>query len=108
MLIGPFGIMNKAPIFWTRKCKILNLYYLKGNHIKMKLHDGTSSMNAVKWNCSCQLNINDLIDIAFYVEINNWKKERNIQLNIIDIKKYTNIIDLQIHNRNYKCQLTEY
>ena len=106
MLIGPFGVMNKAPIFWTRKCKILDILHLKGNHIKMKLDDDTGSIDAIKWNYSKELKINDLIDIAFNIEINNWRNKNTLQLNIIDIKKYNNIIDLQIHNRNYKCQLT--
>ena len=107
MLIGPFGIMNKAPVFWTRKCRIINHFNLKGNHLKMILDDGTESINAVKWNYSSHFKINDLIDIAFNIEINNWKQNSNLQLNIVDIKKHTNIIDLQIHNRNYKCQLTK-
>ena len=105
--VGPFGIMNMAPIFWTRKCRVLDIYVLKGNHIRMKLDDGTSILEAIKWNCSSSFNINDLIDIAFYVEINKWKKNSIIQLNIIDIKKYNNIVDLQLHKRNYKCQIIE-
>ena len=35
MLMVPFGIKNKAPIFWTRKCRILDIFFLKGNHIKL-------------------------------------------------------------------------
>ena len=73
----------------------------------MKLDDGSATINAVKWNCSKHLKINDLIDVAFNIELNNWKNQTNLQLNIIDIKKYENIIDLQIHKRNYKCQLTK-
>ncbi len=106
-LIGPFGIMNPAPIFWTRKCKILDIYKLKGDHIKMTLNDGTSSIDAIKWNGSIQLNKNDLIDVAFYIEVNIWKKNKKLQLNIIDIKIHNKIIDLQIHNKIYKCQLTD-
>ena len=49
-LIGPFGIMNPAPIFWTRKCKIIDIYNLNGGHLKMTLDDGSSSIIAVKWN----------------------------------------------------------
>ena len=106
-LLGPFGVMNSAPIFWSRKCKIINLYHLKGNHIKMKLDDGTAYIDAIKWNCAYQFNNNDLIDIAYYIEINNWKNENKLQLNLIDIKKHKNIVELQIHKRNYKCQLTK-
>tara|TARA_Y100001968_G_scaffold319043_1_gene350058 strand:- start:923 stop:2812 length:1890 start_codon:yes stop_codon:yes gene_type:complete len=103
--IGPFGLMNTVPIFWTRKCKILDIYMLKHEHIKMILNDGTSSIDAIKWNASIKLEKNDLIDIAFNIEINRWKNNNTLQLNIIDIKKHTNVIDLQLHNRFYKCQL---
>ena len=105
-MMGPFGIMNPAPIFWTRKCKISQIYKLKGGHTKMTLNDGTSSINAIKWNETTKLNNNDLIDIAFYIELNKWKQTNNLQLNIIDMKVHTNIIELKIHNRIYKCQLT--
>ena len=107
MLIGPFGISNKAPIFWTRKCRIVDIYNLKGNHIKLILDDGTGFIDAIKWNSFTKLQINDHIDVAFYIEINKWKNQNKLQLNIIDFKKYSNIIEIQIHNRIYKCQLTD-
>ncbi len=106
-LLGPFGINNKAPIFWTRKCRVLEIYKLKGGHLKLTINDGTSTLKAIKWNYSMNLKINELIDIAFYIENNIWRKKNTIQLNIIDIKKYKNIIDLQLHNQNYKCYLNE-
>ncbi len=107
LLIGPFGIMNHAPIFWTRKCRILELHKLKDQHIKMLLQDDTGYIDAIKWNCLTEVQVNDIIDIAYNVEINTWKKEEKLQLNIIDIKRYHSTIDLIIHNRNYKCQLTD-
>ncbi len=106
-MIGPFGIMNPIPIFWTRKCRVLDIYKLKGGHFKFTINDGTSSISAIKWNTCIQLRKNDLIDIAYYVEINRWKKTNTLQLNIIDIKKHNNIVDLKIHNKNYKCQITD-
>jgi len=106
-LLGPFGMMNHLPIFWTRKCKVLDIYMLKGGHSKMILNDGTSSLEAIQWNSSMRLNKYDCIDIAFYIEINKWKKANSIQLNIIDIKQHKNIVELQLHNRVYKCQLND-
>ena len=105
--IGPFGIMNPKPLFWTRKCKILDIYNLKGNHLKMILSDGTSSVEAIRWNSSIQLKKSDLIDIAFFVEMNRWKNTNNLQLNIIDIKIHKKIIKLQIHKHIYNCQLND-
>ena len=107
MLLSPFGIKNPAPIFWTRKCRILDVYKLKGNHLKMTLDDGTGYINAIKWNISKEFQINDLIDIAFYIEMNRWKKTKKMQLNIVDMKIHKKIIELQLHNRFYKCQLTD-
>ncbi len=107
MLLAPFGIRNKAPIFWSRKIRILEVKYLKGNHLKMIISDGNSFINAIKWNNLSQIKVNDLIDIAYTIEINNWKKFKTLQLNIIDIKKYNKVIDLQLHKKNYKCQLTD-
>ncbi|WP_269610355.1 single-stranded-DNA-specific exonuclease RecJ [Prochlorococcus marinus] len=104
MLIGPFGIMNNAPIFWTRKCRVLDIYRLKGGHIKMTLNDGSGSIDAIKWNNTKKIKTNDLIDIAFYIEINKWKAKTNVQLNLIDIKNYSNTIELKIHNHLYKCK----
>ena len=106
LLLGPFGMCNKAPLFWTRKCRIVNIYILKGKHAKITLDDGTGVIDAIKWNYSSKLKINELIDVAFYIEINNWKKVKTLQLNIVDIKKYQQIIDLQLHKRLYKCQLS--
>ena len=107
MLIGPFGIKNKTPIFWTRKCRILQVHKLKGNHLKLKLDDGTALIDAIKWNFLSEIMINDQIDIAYNIEINNWKNSKNLQLNIIDIKKFSPIIELKIHNSKYKCQITK-
>ena len=106
-LIGPFGIMNPNPIFWTRKCKIIDIYKLKGNHFKMSLNDGTSSIDAIKWNGSIKLNKNDLIDIAFHIEINKWKKKKTLQINILDIQIHKSVINLKMNNQIYKCQLTD-
>ncbi len=106
-LLGPFGISNSAPIFWTRKCRILDIYKLKGEHLKMTLDDGSSSLQAIKWNSTIPLKVNDLIDVAFHIEINKWKKFLRLQLNLIDIKKYSNVVKLQLHNQNYLCQLTD-
>ena len=105
--IGPFGIMNPKPIFWTRKVRIVHTNKLKGGHLRITLNDGTSQIEALKWNSTKNLKINDLIDIAFYIEINSWRKSKTIQLNLLDIKKHQNIVYLKIHKKSYKCQLTE-
>ena len=106
-LIGPFGVMNPTPIFWTRKCKVLDIYKLKGDHYKMILNDGTSTIDAIKWNASVEIKKNDLLDIAYYIEINRWKKTNTLQLNILDIKNYKNEVSLQLHDHIYNCKIID-
>ncbi len=105
--IGPFGIMNPIPIFWTRKCMVLDIYRLKGDHYKIKLNDGTSTIEAIKWNGCVELKRNDLIDIAFNIKINRWKKSKELQLNLIDLKNHDSIVNINMHNTIYKCQIND-
>ena len=104
-LLGPFGVENPKPIFWTRKCRVINIIRIKDKHIKLLLKDKTGYVQAIKWNNNHNISINDLIDIAFYIEKNKWKGKINIQLNIVDIKHYYEEIELYLHNRPYKCKL---
>ena len=103
--IGPFGMNNPSPLFWTRKCKIKSIIKLKANHIKLIVDDGTDIMDAIRWNNNINLQINNLIDIAFHIERNKWSKTKKLQLNIVDIKRYNEEINLKLHKRNYKCKL---
>ncbi|AIQ97147.1 Single-stranded-DNA-specific exonuclease RecJ [Prochlorococcus sp. MIT 0801] len=107
LLIGPFGVMNPKPIFWTRKCMVLDISKLNGGHLRMTLNDGTSTIEALKWNTTLEIKKNDLIDIAFYIEINRWKKVNSMQLNILDIKNHKEIVSLKLYDRHYDCQLID-
>ncbi len=104
-IIGPFGMKNPAPIFWSRKCRICQIFKLKGGHSKLKIEDDTGSIYGIKWNNKNILNVNDLVDIAFYIELNKWNNKDQLQLNIIDIKKYSEISYIHVHNKTYKCHI---
>ena len=103
--IGPFGMKNPKPLFWTRKCRILEIYKLKDNHIKLKLKHDSIILDAIKWNNVDILNVNNIIDIAYYLEINNWKSKNKLQLNLIATKNFEDDIEISLHNRIYKCSL---
>ena len=70
-------------------------------------NDGSSSIEAIKWNGCIELKNNDLIDIAFHIQINRWKNSNTLQLNLIDIKHHKKVIYLKMHNNIYKCQFTD-
>ncbi len=105
MLIGPFGMFNPAPVFWARKCTIVDIIILKDKHTKLILSDGSGIIEAIKWNDNLSYKSNQIVDIAFYVELNEWKNVMKLQLNIIDIKKYSEVIKIFVHEREYKCMV---
>ena len=105
--IGPFGMQNPKPLFWTRNCKILEIYELKGNHIKLKLKHHSTIIEAIKWNNSDIFKVNDKIDIAYYLEISTWKKKTKLQLNLVALRQFQNNIQLFLHKKIYKCSLLD-
>ena len=88
---------------WTH---IGNSTYVNGSIFDEIYQTPILGDNISQYTISLSTGEGDLIDIAFYIEVNKWKKTKSYQLNIIDIKTYKDIIDLKINSRIYKCQLT--
>lgn len=93
--LAPFGMNNPTPIFLLRKMRIVDIKPLgKDNkHIKLQLVSedqvGTPlNISAIGFNFSFvldQIHRNDIIDIVFRLEINEWGGNRELQLHLIDI-----------------------
>jgi len=93
--LAPFGMYNTIPIFLIRKLRIVEMQFLGAdkNHIKLRLSSeaqlGTPLViNAIGFNFGHiidQLHRNDIIDLVFKLEVNEWGGNRELQLNIVDI-----------------------
>jgi single-stranded-DNA-specific exonuclease len=93
--LAPFGMHNPIPIFLVRKLRIIDIKILGAdkNHIKLKLSSeaqlGTPLIiNAIGFNFGHiidQLHRNDIVDLVFKLEVNEWGGNRELQLNIVDI-----------------------
>ncbi len=89
----PFGQKNSKPVFISYKAVISDIIFIgiEGNHIKLLLSNLLSFPpiqaigfgQAEKWQ---DLKINDVIDIVYTVDINNFNGNSEAQLKIIDIK----------------------
>jgi len=96
---APFGQGNDRPKFMSREAVIADIFTmgLEGQHIKLKIKARQSKKNGVidavgfgqaeQWK---DLRIGDIIDIAYYVEINEFNGRSSAQLKIIDIKPSEN------------------
>jgi len=93
--LAPFGMHNPIPIFLLKKLRILEMQVLgtDKNHIKLRLSSeaqlGTPLViNAIGFNFGHIIELlhrNDIIDLVFKLEVNEWGGNRELQLNIIDI-----------------------
>ncbi len=91
----PFGPENMAPVFVTRGVYDTGsgrVVGSSGEHLKMDLcseDTGTNSLSAIafgKGNKGDLISSGQSIDIAYTVEMNEFKGNKNLQLNIKDIK----------------------
>jgi single-stranded-DNA-specific exonuclease len=86
---------NSVPIFLVRKLRIVDIKVIGADqkHIKLKLSSeaqiGTPLLiDAIGFNFGNiidELHRNDIIDLVFRLEVNEWNGNRELQLNIVDI-----------------------
>jgi len=89
----PFGPENTAPIFVSRRVKTLACQPVgnNGTHLKLSFaRHNAEPMDAIAFGQSDTMDIfrdsGGVVDIAYSVEMNEFRGKRSIQLNIKDIK----------------------
>lgn len=91
--LAPFGESNPQPILCANNLIVAdaNKIGLNGDHIKLKVTNGRSSLfNAIAFYKAKEwgsLTIGDRIDMAFKAEINKFNGHSEVQLKIVDIRK---------------------
>ena len=94
-LLGPYGPGNMRPKFVARNLKVTGNPRIvgNGNHIRFKVKQERTSLPAIGFNLSKHykdLISGSLVDLAFVVEVNEWRGKSTIQLNLKDIKQVNN------------------
>ncbi len=88
--LEPYGTDNFKPVFASEQVRInQNLLVGKNKeHLKLVLSDGNIDLNGIAFQYGqiCKLKKSDMIDLAYTIEINEWKQQKKIDLHIIDIK----------------------
>jgi single-stranded-DNA-specific exonuclease len=89
--LEPYGTDNHKPVFIKRGARIeeVNLVGSEKNHLKLILSEESTAIGGIafKFGKECKLKAGDIIDLAFTIEINEWKNRQKIDLHIIDVKK---------------------
>ncbi len=89
-VLEPYGMGNASPLFFARKMMVSQIRSLsEGKHVKLTLRSGEFSIDAVGFNMgelNETLKNDDIIDIAFNLDINIYRGMRQLQVLLKDVK----------------------
>ena len=90
-LLEPFGEENRMPLFLFKNLKIDSIRTLSdGKHLKLTLKEDRIIIGAIGFNLGYLINeflLGDKVDVVGVLEINEFNGNKNIQINIKDIRK---------------------
>lgn len=89
-LLEPFGEANKTPIFQISNLKIDSIRAIsEGKHLKMTLKDEKRVIDVIGFNMGAlaeEYPIGTKVDIVGNLEINSYKGNENVQINLKDMR----------------------
>ena len=89
-LLEPFGEANKTPIFQISNLKINSIRAIsEGKHLKMTLKDEKRLIDVIGFNIGAlaeEYPIGTKVDIVGNLEINSYKGNENVQINLKDMR----------------------
>jgi len=90
---GPFGMGNPSPLFAARNVRVLQPpRIVRDEHLKILMGDDTGRIDAIGFGMAertAGLEQNDVIDVAFHVQIDEWNGRRQPQARLVDLRKRT-------------------
>lgn len=91
--MAPFGEANPKPLFVSCAVRVADMSKMgaEGQHLKLRLQQDESALRTAIAFSICpewhELRIGDIIDVVYYLEINDFNGRREPQMKIVDIKK---------------------
>lgn len=87
--LEPCGYANPSPIFLSRGVSVLDRRTVgaEGQHLKLKLGENRRVFDAIAFGLGERISeLGQRIDVVYSLEVNEWQGERNLQLNVQDIR----------------------
>lgn len=87
--LEPFGYANPAPVFMTRRLRVLDgrAVGARRAHLKLYLSDGRTRWDAIAFRQAHWLKcLPGWIDAAYHLELNEWNGHERLQLNVQDLR----------------------
>ena len=89
-VLEPFGNGCPKPLLMMEKLQVDRITMVgNGRHMRLRLRQGRYGFNAICFSTTpetASIEPGDMVDVAFYPQINEFKNERTVQMNIQDIR----------------------
>ena len=89
-VLEPCGTGCPKPVLMMKNMTIERLQQVgSGRHLRLRLRNGHYGINAIYFSAtaeSCSIQSGDVVDVAFTPQINEFRGERSVQMNVIDIR----------------------
>ena len=95
--IHPCGIENSDPVFWTADAKVVEQKVIgkTGSHLKLTLAHAAPGeteqtvIKAIAWRWGTYYPLPRELDIAYKLRLNEWKGQRNVELELVGVRTVT-------------------
>lgn len=89
-VLEPCGNGCPKPVLMMKHLQIQRMNPVGGGkHLRLRLQQGHYGFNAIYFSCgeeAASLAQGDLVDVAFLPQVNDYRGERTVQMNIVDIR----------------------
>ena len=89
-ILEPCGNGCPKPVFAMERLTIERITMVGGGrHMRLRLRSGHHTLNAIYFSATpetASIEQGDLVDVAFNAQINDFRGERTVQLNVLDIR----------------------
>ena len=90
--LEPTGNGCPKPVLMMKKLTVERIQMVGGGkHMRLRLRSGRSAVNAIYFSASPEsaaIRQGDVVDVAFNPQINEFRGERSVQMNILDIRPH--------------------
>ncbi len=90
--LEPCGCGNERPLFVSRSAHVCRSRAVgrESSHLKLTISDGMAAWDAIAFRQGEWAGqLPDAVDLAYYLEVNEWNGQRQLQLNVQDIQPAT-------------------
>ena len=107
-VLEPCGAGCPKPVLVMQRLEVERISQVgSGRHMRLRLRTGRYSFQAIYFSATPEtacISQGDMVDVAFTPQINEYRGERSVQMNVVDIRPYCPV-DCPAETGNYRALL---